>query len=70
MTRDAVVIRCHDSLFKASRPTTSLEIPLDEIDDIKYENGYLMVYAKQCSATQITGRDAWKLFAEMIQRFT
>lgn len=45
---------------------SSLDIALTEIDDIKYDNGYLMIYAKQYNVVQITGRDAWKLFAEIM----
>lgn len=70
VTRDAIIVRCHDSLFRSSHmANSSLEIPLSEIDDIKYDSGYLMVYAKQYNVVQITGRDAWKLFSEVIQYF-
>ena len=68
--RDAIVVKCHDSLFRSSRPAnSSLNIPLTEIDDIKYDSGYLMIYAKQYNVVQITGRDAWKLFSEVVQFF-
>lgn len=28
-----------------------------------------MIYAKQYNVVQITGRDAWKLFSEVVQFF-